>query len=114
MSQSWLLRLRLPVWGLSVLKPLTRGRGRRRLLPGARNLLLGSHRGGGRKARLEFSFCSTKKRTARSIKLGRAVLTWACSSAGTAPPGHGGGQGFESPQLHFSSRRCSRLEEEIR
>ena len=26
--------------------------------------------------------------------------TWGCSLAGRAPPLHGGGQGFESPQLH--------------
>src|SRR6266851_1577199 len=25
---------------------------------------------------------------------------WGCSAAGSAPPWHGGGQGFESPQLH--------------
>ena len=27
-------------------------------------------------------------------------LKWGCSSAGRAPPWHGGGQGFESPQVH--------------
>jgi hypothetical protein len=27
-----------------------------------------------------------------------------CSSDGRAPPLHGGGQGFESPQLHFESK----------
>ncbi len=29
---------------------------------------------------------------------------WGCSSAGRAPPLHGGGQGFESPQLHIVPR----------
>src|SRR3954465_10901301 len=46
----------------------------------------------------------SKKRTARSTKLGRAVQTRGCSSAGSAPPWHGGGQGFESPQLHHRQR----------
>ena len=30
----------------------------------------------------------------------RAAVMRGCSAAGSAPPWHGGGQGFESPQLH--------------
>ena len=30
----------------------------------------------------------------------RPPVTWGCSSAGRAPPLHGGSRGFESPQLH--------------
>jgi hypothetical protein len=33
-----------------------------------------------------------------------------CGAAGSAPPWHGGGQGFESPQLHRTSRRPSRFQ----
>ncbi len=42
----------------------------------------------------------------------RAPFTkWGCSLAGRAPPLHGGGQGFESPQLHHQAQtgtiRCT-------
>src|SRR3954465_14203793 len=50
------------------------------------------------------SVSAGKKRTARRTKLGGAVQTRGCSSVGRAPPWHGGGQGFEPPQLHFFSK----------
>ena len=36
-----------------------------------------------------------------------------CSSAGRAPAWHVGGQGFESPQLHFSSSQSPRKRPEV-
>ena len=35
-----------------------------------------------------------------SFDASRLSSKWGCSSVGRAPPLHGGGQGFESPQLH--------------
>src|SRR5918997_3430452 len=32
-----------------------------------------------------------------------AEVFWARSSAGRAPPSHGGGQGFKSPRVHFEN-----------
>src|SRR5881409_3100843 len=47
-------------------------------------------------------------RLSRGCSPGEAILSSAsrrgCSSAGTAPGSHPGGQGFEPPQLHLSIR----------
>src|SRR6266568_7976172 len=47
---------------------------------------------------------SRRRGRVRSLHVGGAVLhiraARGCSAAGSAPPWHGGGQGFESPQLH--------------
>src|SRR4029453_12386203 len=51
---------------------------------------------------------------------GRLRVLWGCSSVGRAPPWHGGGQGFEPPQLHSVSgrgrarRRCTRVSKPVR
>ena len=55
--------------------------------------------------------CLKMSAAGRPIAARQQLPTWGCSLAGRAPPLHGGGQGFESPQLHnFASPSRTRQE----
>ena len=49
-------------------------------------------------------FVSTIRPLVRLCRAESGGPVWGCGAAGSAPPWHGGGQGFESPQLHVGER----------
>ena len=56
--------------------------------------------------RKQFDFSKEKVK----IKQKNAIFkNWACSLAGRAPRWHRGGQGFESPQVHYIGHEASQL-----